>query len=305
MQIVHTLENKQQPLALTIGNFDGVHRGHQAIISTLIKTAEQKNLHPAVMTFSPHAKVLFKDCSNYLISSDEEKADYLRTHGVKTLYQIPFDQNFANITAEQFIDILVQQLNVKHLLVGDDFRFGYQGKGDFHLLEEKVQPHNVTVERTPTIHYADKRISSSRIREAVRLADFDLVEKLLNRRLSYQGIVVADKQLGRTIDFPTANLRFPDTRLLPAGVFAVWVNIEDDKSTYQGMCNIGTKPTLENSQQRQIETHIFNFSGDLYGKKLIVTPIEKIRDEQKFHGLTALIEQLHNDKAQALKIFAD
>lgn len=306
VQIIHTLSNNDNaPLALTIGNFDGVHIGHQAIINTLAQTAAQQDYVPAAMTFSPHAKVFFGNIDNFLISSDREKADYMAAHGIERLYQIPFNQNIANIEARDFIDLLIHQLNVKYLLVGDDFRFGHKGRGDFALLSEVCRAHNITVQHTPTIRYGEHRISSSRVRAVIKDGDFALAKTLLGRALSYRGIVIAGNQLGRTIDFPTANIRLPVTRLLPDGVFAVRVQIADDENSYHGMCNIGTKPTVDDSNTRQIETHLFDFSGDLYGKEIIVTPVAKLREEQKFDGVEALVAQLHRDKKLALKILKD
>lgn len=302
MQIIHTLTNEDsKPLALTIGNFDGVHIGHQAIINTLAQTAAQQDYLPAAMTFSPHAKVFFGQASNFLISSDREKADYMASHGIQRLYQIPFDDRIAQIAARDFVERLIHQLKVKYLLVGDDFRFGHKGQGDFALLSELCTQHHIGVQHTPTIRYGKQRVSSSRVREAIKAGDFALVATLLGRELSYRGTVIAGKQLGRTIDFPTANICLPMSRLLPDGVFAVKVRIADDENSYYGMCNIGTKPTVDDSNTRQIETHIFDFSGDLYGKEIAVTPIAKLRDEQKFDDIDALVVQLHRDKARALK----
>lgn len=303
MQTIHSLINpKRLPLALTIGNFDGVHIGHQAIVQTLAKTALQQGFHPAVMTFSPHAKVFFGRAKNFLISSDSEKAASFCQQGIQTLYQIPFDAAFASMNADNFIEQLIDTLHVKYLLVGDDFRFGHQGQGDFSLLKQVCEQHGVVVQHTPTIRLGQQRVSSSRVRRAVQSADFDLVEQLLGRRLSYRGEVISGQRLGRQIDFPTANMCLPEVRLLPDGVFAVRVQVRD--ATYGGMCNIGTKPTVNNSQMRQIETHLFDFSGDLYGQQMIVEPVAKIREEQKFNGVTELVAQLRQDQEDALAVLA-
>ncbi|PID65110.1 MAG: riboflavin biosynthesis protein RibF [Gammaproteobacteria bacterium] len=304
MQIIHSLNNPDNlPLALTIGNFDGVHIGHQAILNTLVQTAKQQQYQPAVMTFTPHAKVFFGKSTDFLISSDEEKADWMARHEVATLLQIPFNHAFSKIDAVDFIDLLIHQLHVNYLLIGDDFRFGYQGRGSFELLSRMCAAQHISLQHTPTILYDGQRVSSSRVRQAIKAADFDLVEHLMGRRLQYNGKVIRGKQLGRTIDFPTANIYLPQTRLLPDGVFAVRVYIEDGSICYHGMCNIGTKPTVDNSQRRQIETHIFDFSDDLYSKTITIEPVEKIRDEVKFNGMDALIKQLHDDKITALAVF--
>lgn len=303
MQILHSLSNpQQQPLALTIGNFDGVHLGHQTIVRELVNMAQKNQLTPAAMTFSPHAKALFGDCTNYLISSETEKAYFLQHHGIKKLYQIPFNQAFSQIAAEEFITLLVHQLQVKYLLVGDDFRFGHHGQGDFNLLTKKSQGSQMVVQNTPTVDLDGKRISSSRVRAAIKQGNFNLAKRLLGYSPVYTETVVADKQLGRKINFPTANLRFPSTRLLPYGVFAIQAHLERHPETYQGMCNIGTKPTVTDQAERQIEAHLFNFSEDIYGKVLTIKPIAKIRDEITFSGIDALTQQLHRDKQHAINL---
>ncbi len=306
MQILHSFTNPSKlPIALTIGNFDGVHIGHRAILRKLVQVAERQRYQPAAMTFSPHAKVFFRQTDNFLITDDKEKADRIADCGIKTLWQIPFDDNFCHITPNDFIDRLIHQLKINYLLVGDDFRFGYQGQGDFQLLEKACQKYQVELQRTPTICYQNERVSSSRVREAINNNDFDLVEKLLGRRLSYRGKVTQGKQLGRTIDFPTANITLSKTRLLPNGVFAVKVSIAGKSSVYQGMCNIGTKPTVSDKNFRQIETHLFDFNENLYGKTLYIEPIAKIRDEQKFTDINELINQLHKDKLRSLDLLSN
>lgn len=282
------------PLALTIGNFDGVHLGHQAILSTLVDTAVMYGYRPAAMTFSPHAKVFFAGAVDFLINDDAEKATLIADQGIHTLFQIPFNEAFSRTTAESFVHLLIDVLNVKFLLVGDDFRFGYQGKGDFPLLSRLCAEQGVTVQNTPTIRVGEQRVSSSRVRQAVKAADFDEVARLLGRPLNYQGEVITGNQLGRQLNFPTANIRLPQTRLLPDGVFAV--RVKADGQHYGGMCNIGTKPTVDATNLRQIETHLFDFSGNLYGKTICIEPLAKIRDEQKFDGIEELITQLEKDK---------
>ncbi|PID63671.1 MAG: bifunctional riboflavin kinase/FMN adenylyltransferase, partial [Gammaproteobacteria bacterium] len=231
------------------------------------------------MTFSPHAKVFFGRAENFLIYSDSEKARFIKNCGVKRLYQIPFDRDFSEIEPERFVKRLIEDLQVKHLLIGDDFRFGYRGRGNFRLLCKLCSDYGVSVANTPTITYKSARVSSSRVRRAIEAADFAKVGHLLGRDLSYRGEVIAGNQLGRTIGFATANIQLPRSRLLPDGVFVVKVNIEGDEKSYYGMANIGTKPTVDNSDRRQIETHIFDFCENLYEKTIVVTPLVKLRDE--------------------------
>lgn len=304
MQIIRTLTAaNDQPLALTIGNFDGVHIGHRAILEKLVIAAEQSQFVPAAMTFAPHAKVFFGKATDFLINSDAEKAELIAEQGIQTLFQIPFDDDFSRMTPEAFVEALIDDLNVKFLLVGDDFRFGYQGRGDFSLLSRVCEVHDVAVQHTPTIRLGDKRVSSSRVRQAIKASDFATTEMLLGRRLTYRGEVITGKKLGRQINFPTANVRLPQTRLLPDGVFAVRVTV--NKQTYGGMCNIGTKPTVDDTQTRQIEVHLFDFNNDLYGQTIVIEPLAKIRDEQQFSNVDKLVVQLGRDKLSALKLLAN
>ncbi len=303
-QTLHTLENTDcAPLALTIGNFDGVHIGHQAMIDCLVKNAQIHHLRPAAMTFSPHAKVLFGHCDNYLISSDEEKSQVLCQHGIEQLYQIPFNHAFSRLSAETFLNKL-RQLPVKYLLVGEDFRFGYQGKGNWDYLVKYGKQHGIIIEQMPTVNFHSERVSSSRIRDHIRHAsshdDFLHIAELLGRPLSYSGLVKRGKQLGKTIGFPTANIYIPKTRLLPTGVFVVSVNVQN--KNYWGMCNIGTNPTIDDDIPRRIEVHLLSFDGDLYDKKICVQPLVKLREEQRFNGVAELINQLEKDKQNSLAI---
>lgn len=302
MQTLDTLTNPDnQPLALTIGNFDGVHLGHQTILQTVVKTADT-TLLPAAMTFTPHAKLFFKPMDNFVISADHEKADIIRQCGIKRLYHIPFDTAFSQLPADDFMKALTTTLQVRYLLVGDDFRFGHRGQGGFEDLKKHCTPLGICVEQSPTVRYNEQRISSSLVRQAIKTNDFALVKKLLGRPLSYSGTVVHGQKLGRKLAFPTANLALPDVRLLPNGVFAVKVSIAGNPTAYGGMCNIGHKPTVNQQTTRHIEIHLFDFSGDLYDKMISFTPVKKIRDEQKFTSLAELTAQLQHDKDSTLKI---
>ena len=305
MQIIQTLTNREKhPLALTIGNFDGVHIGHQAILKSLVSIANQQNYHPAAMTFTPHAKIYFAKNKDFLITDDDEKARLIAKQHIKILYQIPFNAEFSKITASAFIEKLIYPLNVKCLLVGDDFRFGNNGEGDFYLLSKICQRHGITLQHAPTIKHAGVRVSSSQTRAAIKSVDFDLVKALLARPLVFRGEVIKGKQLGRAIDFPTANIRLSDWCILPEGAFVVRVKIKGNKKSYGGMCNIGTKPTLDNQPVRLIEVHLLNFNANLYGKILTIEPLIKIRDEKKFKNIDELIQQLKKDKQFSLQNYS-
>ncbi|MPV85641.1 riboflavin biosynthesis protein RibF [Ostreibacterium oceani] len=322
MQIIHSLENPtKNPIALTIGNFDGVHIGHQAIFKQLRIAANARQLTPAAMTFTPHARHLFHEIDNYLITTPHAKSALIQQAGIDLLWEINFDEAFARLSADAFIARLIEQLQVKYVLIGDDFRFGHRGEGDFAHLQSACERANITVEQSPTVNWQGERVSSSRIRAAIQSAQFDVARQLLGRDLCYRETVIYGQQIGRTLDYPTANLSFDQTLCLPNGVFAVSVGIDEsafnesafdenaciDADTthplrWPALCNIGKKPTIGH-HQRLVEVHILDFNQSLYGKSLTIYPHKKLRNEQTFADLTALKAQIQADEAAARVFF--
>ncbi len=300
MQVIHSFYRRQeQPIALTIGNFDGVHRGHQKIIEKLRHQAVHRGLKSAVMTFSPHPSLFFNPRQNFLITNDKAKLAVLERLGVEQTFLIPFNADFAGISAADFIENLVSELQVRYLLVGDDFRFGRHGQGDFALLQAAANRNLFNLAQVPTQFSDNDRISSSRIRQLIAAAEFDQVSSLLGYRYSFSGLVEHGQKLGRKIGFPTANIALTDQQLLPEGVFAVVVATM--QRNYFGVCNIGTKPTVS-GVKRSVEVHLFDFSDSLYGECLSVTPLVKIRDELKFDSIEALTQQINQDAEKARQI---
>lgn len=301
MKVIHSFDDKQDnPIALTIGNFDGVHLGHQKIIQQLQQVAKEKQLETAVMTFSPHPSLFFRPQINFLINNDEQKLELLEKQGVNTVFLVKFNQDFASQPPEQFIDCLIKQLNVRYLLVGDDFRFGYQGRGDYELLAGLAE-NKFESARVPTQLYDTDRISSSRIRELLKVAEFDKVSALLDRYFYFSGKVEHGQKLGRKLGFPTANLAISELMLLPAGVFVVKASTQN--KDYFGVCNIGYKPTVSDNK-RSVEVHLFEFSAQIYGMELTVTPLAKLRDEIKFSSVEVLTAQINQD-IQAAKMMIE
>lgn len=297
MKVIQSFEAKQDnPIALTIGNFDGVHLGHQKILQQLRAVASEKGLASAVMTFSPHPSQFFCPKNDFLISTDQQKLALLEKAGIDEVYLIPFNQDFAQLTPQLFIDKLINVLKVRYLLVGDDFRFGYQGKGDFSLLTKVADSGAFELARIETQCHANRRISSSRIRQLISEADFVNAASLLGYSYSFMGVVEHGRKLGRTFGFPTANLGIDDAILLPQGVFAVKVLLNDEM--YFGVCNIGIKPTVD-GEKRSVEVYLFDFNQAIYDETLIVTPLQKLRDEMKFTSLEALKRQIATDVAKA------
>ena len=290
--------------AVTIGNFDGVHLGHQALLRQLKREGQRLGLPTMVMIFEPQPLEMFApEQAPARLTRLRDKCKYLAKAGIDYLLCVKFDTTFATNSAETFISrLLVDKLGVKFLMVGDDFRFGAQRQGDFALLQAAGEKQGFAVANTESFCESGKRISSTMIRHALRDDNLTLVESLLGRPYSICGRVVHGDALGRTIGFPTANL--PMKRLVTPvkGVYAVEVLGLGDKPL-PGVANIGTRPTVSGVRQ-QLEVHLLDVDMDLYGRHLDVVIREKIRSEQRFASLDALKQQIENDVVAARKYFA-
>ncbi len=297
---IENLRTNHAPSVVSIGNYDGVHRGHQSVIRTLVTKAEQLQAAATVVTFDPLAREYFSPGSVPRLSTRDERAELLFAQGVKRVLCIPFDAAFASMSAEAFIEeVLVAGLGARYVCVGDDFRFGRQRTGDFALLQAQGQIHGFEVTAHETFELAGARVSSGRIREALAAGDFGLAESLLGRPYVIEGIVSQGQQLGRTIDFPTANLVLPDMLMPINGVFAVIVQLGE--SEYQGVANIGRRPTV-NGKENRLEVHLFNFDQDIYGAHMCVRFVRKLRDEQSFASVDVLRAQIQQDAQSARQI---
>ena len=304
MEIVrglHNIKDSHFGSVITIGNFDGVHRGHQAIIKRLKEVAARHGLPCTVMTFEPHPEEFFSRANDSTrLTPFREKLELLKEYGVDRLVCLRFDQGLADLGADEFIErILVKGLGVKHLVIGDDFRFGKGRQGDFQHLVTSGQRLGFVVENTPTHTLDEERVSSTRIREALRLNRLQLAEELLGHPYFITGVVQHGDKRGRTIGFPTANIGLKQQIAPPNGVYAVRISGLDQE--YSGVANIGQRPTIDGSKYL-LEIHIFDFNQDIYRKKLRIHLIEFIRPEQKFDGLDALTAQIHKDSETAKSI---
>jgi riboflavin kinase / FMN adenylyltransferase len=291
---------------VTIGSFDGVHKGHQKILKRLAELASETNGKTVVMTFWPHPRMVLHPEKNdlKLLSTIEEKTKLFSLYGVDHLLIIPFSKEFSEISAEDFIrKILIDTIGTKKLVIGYDHRFGRDRAGDFELLKAKSAEYNFEVEEISREDVKNIGVSSSIIRESLIKGDIKTAAEYLGRPYELSGHVEEGRKLGRTIGFPTANIETSDAhKLIPAdGVFAVLVEI--GKEVYKGMMNIGLRPTV-NGHRRKIEVHIFNFDKNIYQVELIVHFIERLRDEVKFADLDALKTQLYKDKELAESILS-
>lgn len=306
MQLIRGLGNLPQNLhacALTIGNFDGVHLGHQAILRHLRTKADELHLPMVVMLFEPQPREYFcTENAPARLMRLRDKLRYLKQAGVDMVIVAKFDRTFADLPAQQFIeDWLVRKLNVKFLSIGDDFKFGSKRQGNFALLQQAGEKFGFTVEDSRSFCLDELRISSTAIREALANDDLKLAEKLLGRPYRILGRVIHGNELGRTIGFPTANIRLHRQVNPVKGVYAVKVRLKSG-AFFNGVANIGTRPTI-NGVNQLLEAHLFDFQGDLYGQWLDIELCHKIRNEMKFPSFDDLKAQIAQDVETAKNVF--
>ena len=300
-----TIENDNQ-YSLAIGFFDGLHKGHQTVIGQAIEKAKALGIRSAVMTFDPHPSHILGGGKNKIgyITPFEEKKRLLRSMGVDTVFVVKFDKPLAALQPAMFIDIFIKKLGVKHVTAGFDYTFGSKGAGTMEEMANLADgAYGTTVIGKVTDE--DDKISSTRIRELLSQGNVKDAALLLGRDFRTIGTVINGEQNGRKLGFPTANVGPPESSILPAnGVYAVRFLV--DGLSYDGVCNVGVKPTFNNPDVKgpMVEVHILDFDGDLYGKEVAVDWIEHIREEKKFDSLDALIAQIGQDKMTAREILS-
>ena len=296
------------PCALTIGNFDGVHRGHQALLKKLVATAKAQNLQSCVMTFEPHPIEYFApEKAPSRILSLRDKLEALAKVGIDQVLVIHFNQHFANLSPDEFVKtILVQGLQVKSILIGDDFHYGSKRAGNFSTLQEAGKVEGFSVERMDTLTESNERISSSAIRTALEEGHLEKARQLLGRPYMLSGHVLHGQKLGRSLGFPTLNISLANKlhRRKPAaqGIFIAQVHGLSD-NPLPAVASLGQRPTVDDSGRYLLEVHIFNFNQSVYGKLVQIELIEKIRDEAKYNDLEALQNAIWQDALAAKNYF--
>lgn len=300
MLITHGWPRAQRPNALTIGNFDGVHLGHQAMLARLTAQAAAVGALPTVLTFEPHPREVFSpEAAPTRLTSLREKLEILRALGVAHVHVCRFTRRFAQLSAEDFIArILVEGLKARYVLVGDDFRFGARRTGDFALLAALGARYGYQAEALPTVEAAGMRASSTAVREALAAGDMATAAQLLGRPYSISGRVVGGDRLGHRLGWPTANIQLKHNRPPLTGIFAVRVQGLEHPD-WPGVASLGTRPTVHANGKPTLEVHLFDFERDIYRAHLRVEFLHKLRDEVRFEGLAALIAQIERDAAQA------
>jgi riboflavin kinase / FMN adenylyltransferase len=291
----------------TLGIFDGVHRGHMALLECLISRAREEHCESVVITFSPHPRIVLEQNGKDLafLTTMEEKMKLLEKAGINHLVVIHFDIRFSKITACDFIkDVLVEKIGTRHLIIGHNHHFGRRGEGDINTIKQCSDSLGFKVEQVQGFRTEEGTISSSLIRDALLTGRLDEANKWLGYYYSVSGSVIEGRRIGRSIGFPTANIK-PDSpnKLIPCnGVYAVEVNI--DNAVFPGMLSIGSNPTVNPDKNfRSIEVHILNFDKDIYGKNISVRFRKRLRDEKKFDDLEQLTKQMILDKEDTLLLF--
>lgn len=295
---------KIQNVVVSQGTFDGVHKAHKVILSRLKEIAENQNGETLLITFEPHPRmVLFpNDHGLKLLNTQEEKIELLNSVGIDNLLVIPFTKDFSRQSSLQFIrDVVVEKIGAKVLVVGYDHRFGKNREGSFENLQEYSNLYGFDLVRIPEQDVENVAVSSSKIRSALLIGDIEQATKYLDRFYSIEGKVIEGKKLGRTLGFPTANIKVVDeNKLIPAdGIYAVNVFIHIKQ--YGGMMNIGNNPTIAN-KGRSLEVNIFEFDESIYNEKIKIEFVDKLRDEIKFDSISELQSQLIKDKLQATEV---
>lgn len=305
MKIYRSIEdyNEDKRSVVTIGTFDGIHLGHQKILSRLIKSSKNKDLNSVVLTFFPHPRIILNKYNDVkMIDTLDEKIIHLDEIGIDSLIIHPFDKNFSLLSANQFIkDFLVDKLKIKHIIIGYDHRFGKGREASVTDLKNYADNYDFTVEEIKAQEIEKITVSSTKIRNSINKGDIKTTEKYLGRYFNLTGKVVKGDGLGKKINYPTANIFIEESyKIIPKdGVYLVETIIKD--KLFKGMMNIGHRPTI-GTNVKSIEVHLFNFNQDIYGKVISIKMISKIRDEKKFSSIQALKEQLVKDESYCLKL---
>lgn len=294
-----------EPSAWTVGNFDGLHRGHREMLSRVVRHAGGVGMPACVLTFEPHPREFFSpESAPTRITRMRDKLELLAEAGMDRVHVARFDARLAAMSARRFVeDFLVAALGARWLLVGRDFRFGAKRSGDFALLEALAPDLGYEVEAMPDVNHGGERVSSSAVREALRTGDLARAEGLLGRPYTISGRVAHGAKLGRQLGFPTANIAL---RKAPpvAGIFVVEATDEATRERWRGVASVGRRPTVNEVQVPLLEAHLFGVDRDMYGRHLRVRFIERLRAEEKYDGLDALRDAIARDVALAKEWFA-
>lgn len=295
---IEEFTNVKNPI-VTVGTFDGVHLGHQKIINRLKEIAKQKDGETVLLTFFPHPRLVIfpEDNDLKLINTLDEKIELLEKYGLDHLIILPFDKTFSRIHPTEYVrDFLVKKINVNTLVIGYDHRFGRNREGNLELLTELAPIYDFQLEEISAQEIAEIKVSSTKIRTALLSGDIITATKYLKHSFTIKGKIIKGKQIGRTIGFPTANINIEESYKIIPQDGAYVIKAEIDGTVYDGMLNIGNRPTIDNNHKKTIEAYLFELNHDVYNKEIKVSFIQKLRDEKKYNSIEELKHQLTKDK---------
>ena len=297
------IKNKDKNSIILIGNFDGLHAGHQKLFKQAKKFKKKLNLKLGVITFDPIPKMFFdKKIKNYRISNFDQKVSYFEKFNVDFLINKNFNKTFSKVTCSKFIEnILYKSLNVKYIFVSNNFRFGYKREGNVSLLKSYQKKYKYKLVNPKPLIIKNKVISSTLIRKLIQNGELNSANKILKRNWSIEGTVEKGRMMGKKIGFPTCNINIKNYILAKTGVYAVKANVKKSRKFYKGIANLGYRPTFD-QKKLLLEVNLFNFSGNLYNKKLSVEFLKFIRGEKKFNGVEDLRNQIKRDLLIAKKV---
>ena len=306
MSTIAELEEVQGPLHLAMGVFDGVHLGHQAVIGTAVEGARGSGGVAGVLTLEPHPIQILApgQAPRRILVSLEHKERLLASLGVTVLLVLRFDETMARQSAEEFGEHLFSVAALRQMVAGEDWKFGRERRGTIDLLRRLGEPHGVEVTAVPAVMLKGERVSSTRLRRALRDGNLQAASEMLGRSYTVMGTVVRGEQLGRKLGAPTANIMLDDEQLPPDGVYVVTATIGEGKETHRGVANLGVRPTV-NGERRLLEVHLLDFEGDLYEAGVEVCFGLRLRSEKKFKDREELREQIRRDLKEARELFKE
>lgn len=306
LSTIAELEEVQGPLHLAMGVFDGVHLGHQAVIGTAVEGARGSGGVAGVLTLEPHPIQILApgQAPRRILVSLEHKERLLASLGVTVLLVLRFDETMARQSAEEFGEHLFSVAALRQMVAGEDWKFGRERRGTIDLLRRLGEPHGVEVTAVPAVMLKGERVSSTRLRRALRDGNLQAASEMLGRSYTVMGTVVRGEQLGRKLGAPTANIMLDDEQLPPDGVYVVTATIGEGKETHRGVANLGVRPTV-NGERRLLEVHLLDFEGDLYEAGVEVCFGLRLRSEKKFKDQEELREQIRRDLKEARELFKE
>ncbi len=303
MELIKSIKEVDRPFGVTIGNFDGVHLGHRAMLGEIKEDCKNLGLELVVITFNPHPIQILRPRENFLINSYDERRQLIEDEGVQYFLEINFTRDFSTLGPEEFLNDYIQSENLKKIFLGYDFAFGANKQGDAGFVEKYSKDRNLDFKILDEFVASEKGVSSSKVREQLKSGNVEVARKLLGRDFYVSGRIVKGEGRGKIIGFPTANISYDEARIIPQrGVYATRTIYRDQ--TYFSVTNVGLNPTFCERDSLSVETHLLDFENDIYGEFIKVEFVKRIRDEKKFSSVNELVGQIKKDAVESRKILS-